>query len=194
MEHASRLCGRRCPAHNHLDPLRTDPAMGCSRRRRDRRCLLSADGLRHVASQPLVADACGRRPRGGRAHRCRYRAPDSRLAARAICSGGVGDAPMMEVVRTPSGDEFVVRGYPLGLGGGGIFDVGDLVLALVGVLTWWWVNKRRWRVEVRPWPTGRSPRWRELVVDEATAERRVMELIALVEGGGWPERVGSARS
>jgi hypothetical protein len=93
--------------------------------------------------------------------------------------------PLIEVVKSPDGSEFAVEGRPSGPRRGGS-DAASLLLDAASALYSRVVKNGAWQVEIRPWPTGRKPKWREVVDSKAAAEKRLAELIQLVEAGGWP--------
>jgi hypothetical protein len=101
---------------------------------------------------------------------------------------------LSEVVRVPSGRQFVVAGHPVGVAVDReptmYLDApgtsGERLLGGLSYLYWRFVKGGRWEVEIIPYPTGEEPRWHEAVADRGSAEARVGQLAELLSKGDWP--------
>lgn len=85
---------------------------------------------------------------------------------------------LVKVVRTPSGEEFCLEAYSVHSIGGWLRHPEE--------------PHGEWRIDVFAWPASlrHGQRWSGVVASKAVAERRVRELVELLEAGRWSPRDG----
>ncbi len=89
---------------------------------------------------------------------------------------------LVEVVQTPSGEEFCVEAYAAHSIGGSLNRPEE--------------PPGEWRIDVFRWPVSLrgTTRWSTVLRSKADAERRMEGLIALLEAGRWSPRRGDPLS